>query len=664
MTVYRHITSPRWITTLIALVLVLALSFAQPRTATAHAALVQTNPASGTSLAQSPETITLWFSEAIEPRYSRIEIVDADGSRIRASTPEQPGDIAEPALQVEIDEELGRGGYTVVWSTLSAVDGHAAEGFFSFVVGDALLPNAEDEADRARDVAAGGVVPQLVDAGVRWAGLLGQAVIAGLLLFLAVVLMPLSRRAGVGVPSAAFRRIAIAGFTVLVLGHGASAIVQAIEATRSATLDVLGQPILTVLTETRYGGLWLARSALLIALGLVVWMLVRRDRLLAMSGNGRLYWWAALGVAAVVLLTTSLGSHAAARAGSVSLPVFNDWLHLVATSVWVGGLVALVPGVGIASAAGIRQPVLSRFSSIAVGSVIVLTVTGLLSTRLEVVSWDGLVNTDYGSWLILKLALVVATLGFGALHLMNARPSLDDTRPEFATTAERQFRRSLRLEVALAVAVLAVTGLLTSSIPARDLLDTGDSFGATQILLDASITLRATPGQVGANEFVVSITEAQAGSFGTVQRVSLRFTPVDVGELSGSQQIQLQEAGPDDPLTYRGAGAWLAFDGQWDLTVVIRRAGVAEDLESTFELTADGDDLRLTGVESVSSSATTPAALGLGAVWIVAGIALVIGGLTFRRRARLTLAYGLLTLSLLAFAIGSLLVVASGVVTS
>lgn len=664
MIVYRQSTGLRWLTTLIALTLTLAFSLAQPRTASAHATLAQTDPIRGTSVAQSPETITLWFSEAIEPRYSRIEIVDADGSRIRTSTPEQPSDIADPALRLEIDEELERGSYTVVWSTLSAADGHAADGFFSFVVGDAPLPTAEGEAVLARDVAVGGVVPQFVDAGVRWASLLGQAIIVGLLLFLAVVLMPLSRRTGVDVPLAAFRRIAIAGFIVLVLGQVASAIVQVIEATRSATLDVLGQPLLTVLTETRSGWLWLARSVLLIALGLVVWMLVRRDRLLAMSGNGRLSWWAALGVSATVLLTTSLGSQAAARSGSISLPVFNDWLHLVATSVWVGGLVALIPGVGIASAAGIRRPTLSRFSALAAGAVIVLTVTGLLSTRLEVVSWDGLVSTDYGSWLILKLAIVVAALGLSAWHLMNVRPSLDDSRPEFATKAERQFRRDLRLEVALAFAVLAVTSLLTSSIPARDLLDTGDSFGATEILLDASITLRATPGQVGTNEFVVSITEAQAGSFGTVQRVSLRFTPVDARERSGSQQIQLREAGPIDPFTYRGTGAWLAFEGQWAVTVVIRRAGVAEDLESTFDLTADGDDLRLTGVETVSSSATTPAVIGLGAAWIVAGIALVIGGLTFRRRARLTLAYGLLTLSLLAFAIGSLLVVVSGIVTS
>lgn len=645
------------------IVVTLALFFGQPRIAYAHATLIQTDPATGASLAQSPKAITLWFSEPIEPEYSRVEIVRADGSRVRASTPVQPNGVTQPGLRVELDDDLERGSYTVVWSTLSAVDGHVAEGFFSFAVGDALLPSAAQETALAREAAGTEAAPQVVDVVVRWVNLLSQAVVAGILVFLALVLMPVMRRAGHGVPARPFRRVLLLALVGLALGQIAAAIVQAMDATRMTARDVLGAPLLTVVTETRYGALWLARSVLLVALALVVWTIVRRERLLSISCNDRLYWGVAFVVAALVLLTTSLGSHAAARTASLSWPVGNDWLHLAATSIWAGGLVALLPGVRIARSVGVLQPVLARFSALAIGAVIILSVTGLLSTRLEVASWDGLVSTDYGSWLILKLALVVATLGLGAWHLLNAPPVLDSSS-DAAVHMERRFLRSLRVEIALVIGVIAVTGLLTSSIPARDLLDSDRQFATTRILSDAPVTLRVTPGQVGTNEFSVVIGPVDEATFGTIQRVYLRFTPTGDADVSASQRVQLQQAGPADPYMFRGAGTWLSFDGDWEVAVVIRRAGVAEDLETTFDLTASGDDLRLTGVAVASSDSPVPAAFGLGAIWIVTGLGLVFGGLMFRRRQRLALSYGLLALSLVAFVMGSILVLASGVVVS
>ena len=54
------------------------------------------------------------------------------------------------------------------------------------------------------------------------------------------------------------------------------------------------------------------------------------------------YWWAAAGLGSVTLLTLTQLSHAAARAAAEGrfLPFFVDWLHVIAVSVWMGG----VPG--------------------------------------------------------------------------------------------------------------------------------------------------------------------------------------------------------------------------------------------------------------------------------------------------------------------------------
>ena len=57
--------------------------------------------------------------------------------------------------------------------------------------------------------------------------------------------------------------------------------------------------------------------------------------------SGRtIYWWAATGSAALLLMTLTLLSHAAAEGRF--LPFLTDWLHVAAATVWTGGLLCLL----------------------------------------------------------------------------------------------------------------------------------------------------------------------------------------------------------------------------------------------------------------------------------------------------------------------------------
>jgi copper transport protein len=632
--------------TVAVLLVVLLLAWQSTRDALAHATLLRSDPAFGGSFATEPEAVTLWFSEPVEPEYSRVTVVRPDGSRLLAGELERVRDSPDPALRLPLPEQPGPGSYTVAWSVLSSVDGHVSEGYFSFTVGDALLPSPVAEAALARDASRRGAVPVAVDATARWLNLLGQGIIAGAVIFLLLVLLPV----GGGIPARRWRWLFGGAGALLAGGHLTSALVQALNATGAGLSSTVDGQLLTLLADTRYGTLWLSRAVLLAALGLLLWWLTRGDRLLPVAGRGQLLWNAAGMVSALVLATTSLGSHAAAGSGSGSPAVLNDWLHLLAMSIWAGGLVGLVvalPGIGSPRA------LLARFSALSLGAVALLAVTGLIAARREVVGWDGIVATRYGMWLTLKLALVAAALGFGAWHLLVVRPAMGAAAPGHVI---RGLRRTLRLEALLVVGVVGVAALMTATVPARDLLE-GDAsvFGATQLMPEASVTFRASPGRIGTNELSVVVSPTDPDAFGTLQEVSLQLVEPD-GQFT--PRVRLRQSGPNDPYTFRTTGAYLSRAGDWQLTVVLERAGLPS-LDAAFDLTATGDGLRPTGVpaSAAGDESISPRAVLLGGVWLLAALGLVAGAWWIRRERR-SLSWGLLALALVALVTGSLLIVA------
>jgi copper resistance protein C len=98
-------------------------------TARAHAFLDHAEPRVGSTVATSPPSVTLSFTEPIEPSFSRIDISDVQGRRIDAGKVEHP---APDRLSVTLPP-LSAGTYTVHWAVTS-VDTHQTEGKFEFSV--------------------------------------------------------------------------------------------------------------------------------------------------------------------------------------------------------------------------------------------------------------------------------------------------------------------------------------------------------------------------------------------------------------------------------------------------------------------------------------------------------------------------------------------------
>jgi len=101
-------------------------------TADAHAFLDHADPRVGSTVRTAPHTVTLWFTQDLEPSFSTVEVRNASGARVdsgKASFGAGGRSVMRIALK-----PLSPGTYTVSWRVLS-VDTHTTEGTFSFRVG-------------------------------------------------------------------------------------------------------------------------------------------------------------------------------------------------------------------------------------------------------------------------------------------------------------------------------------------------------------------------------------------------------------------------------------------------------------------------------------------------------------------------------------------------
>jgi copper transport protein len=237
------------------------------------------------------------------------------------------------------------------------------------------------------------------------------------------------------------------------------------------TGEVTGDSFLSVL-EARYGQ-WLAlRVPLLAALTILLvgrvkeWALagVRKDE----SSGPSMIWWLAWGALSLGLLLTSSMSGHATVATPHWLSITNDLVHLASGSVWFAGVVVLATvlpdgwiGKEKVDRLDLLAPVVSRFSKLALASIVIVTATGTLNSFLHVGKLADFWNESYGRALALKIFLFLGILALGAVNHFYVRDKLQKAREEREPTgAQRLFRRTIGLEIAIALSIMMLTGLL------------------------------------------------------------------------------------------------------------------------------------------------------------------------------------------------------------
>ncbi|MDF0677204.1 MAG: CopD family protein [Nitrospira sp.] len=229
------------------------------------------------------------------------------------------------------------------------------------------------------------------------------------------------------------------------------------------------QAWLDFLQRTRVGLIWILRAASAFVV-LVIVLYVR------ISSPARWRYVVCASAATLPLAIGSLASHSAAEEQAI-LATVSYALHLIAASVWFGGLpgVILVASTTTTESTAQRSragELLSRFSALALPTMVVIVVSGVIvANRMIDTNYAGLVATTYGWLLILKLTLLAIILLIASRAKAVWVPSLKEI-PVTAAAGSRKLRTWVRIEFVLAVFLVIVATLLANAVPAKhDVID-------------------------------------------------------------------------------------------------------------------------------------------------------------------------------------------------
>ncbi len=385
------------------------------QTAYAHAYLTGEQPAPRYTLGREPARVTLYFSEAVSEVLSTIEVhaagdrrVDAGGTRVRHGN----------MLYVDLRPGAGAGTYAVVWRVVSALDGHATFGSYTFNV---VRPGGELSSQSTAQGAAGGIGVVVA----RWFELVTSGLWLGTMV-IAVFILPSEEEDGQQVRAlsrTARRRISgwVPGCLVVLLGSSSVSLGLQIHAIVSSWARVVSPPVILAVLRTPFGALWLVRQGVVVAgllLTLVGWSIATR----AVRTHGTKEPWGgpivrdyifacAVGYDLVLAASGHATDVPVGGTGILSLGVLLDWVHVLASGLWVGGIMAIAALlIGFRSTLGARESLiwslslLNRFSPVAYGSVIALAVTGPFNATVHLGSVPALWDTTYGQALVVKIS--------------------------------------------------------------------------------------------------------------------------------------------------------------------------------------------------------------------------------------------------------------------
>jgi copper transport protein len=567
----------------------------------AHAQLLGTSPASGSTLPAQPREAIFEFNQDVGGTLGAVRVYDAQGNEVD-DLDVTHSDGNERWMGVGLKPHLPDGTYTATYRVVSA-DTHIVYGGMVFNIGHAgAAPKftVVGLIGKSRS----GKVTQVAFGVARVLDYLTIALTIGGLAFLLVVWRPAFaalagpearwQAASRAFDARLWRLLALA----IVLGAVVSALGVLLQGASAAGVSLwssLKSAIVQNTLESRFGRVWGARAIDWLLLGAV--LLAARALgapaipVIDVETDG---WGEPAPVqvrrppAAIVALL-ALGcaylAIAPALAGHASIEspsgVFfgSDALHVLAASVWVGGIACLL--IALPAATGQLQPgersrlllaALARFSPLALAAVIAIAITGAVQAYIDVRSIDGLLHTTYGALVLAKVALLLCLVGLGWVNRRRVIPALrrlvgdargpGDARPPGPIGVLA--RRSLRGELALMVCVFGVTAALISYAPPIDAAS--GPFSTSTTIGGALLEMTVEPAQVGLNTIHLYLIDSKTGAqFSATKELTAtaRLPAKGIGPLP----LKANLAGPGH---YVLSSAALSPGGAWEIEIVDR----------------------------------------------------------------------------------------------
>ncbi|MEX2103445.1 MAG: CopD family protein, partial [Gaiellaceae bacterium] len=323
-----------------------------------------------------------------------------------------------------------------------------------------------------------------------------------------------------------------------------------------SVVEAFSWDVVSAVADTRFGEASLIRAALAATLALTA---------LALR-NGNAKNETPLAVLAAVLAGGMLVTPSASGHASVSGPLsfVADIAHIQAAAAWTGGLAFLV--LGLVLAREDRWPLATRsvprFSTMAMVSVAVLIVAGTINGYLQVRTWSALWETKYGLLLLGKIGLLLPLLALGAYNNRFAVPRL---KAGLASVLERRrFLQAASVELALMIAVVAVTAVLVNAPPAKSEAEMHGPQTAEVVVGDLETNVTVEPTMAGPNQ--IHLTFGHDGQPPELAEVNVSATLASVG--IGPLRYSAEEAAPGEWIV---RNAQLTIAGDWQLRIEARR---------------------------------------------------------------------------------------------
>ena len=503
-------------------------------------AAISSNPADGEPLPSAPDTVSLTFGTEVTAGPGGITVVDAAGRRVDQGVTTRP---APNQLRIALIPDLPDGTYRADYRVLDPA-GDVRTGHLGFGVGAPPDPATVERLAPPDDRLAGAW-----NVLAMAALLLGSLGAVGLATF-TVVVAPPGRAQRALLPWVRWSvLLGVLGAMAVVVGRAAAA-------TGDGLGAVVGSGVLGSVLRQGSTGWWLV--------GLTVGLAVLYAGIGLRPGPVRqaLVVYGALVAAGSFALAGHTAAGIALGAG------ISNAIHVAVAAVWLGGVVGLwllvrSPETPSGDATEAADP----FTPLAIGSVVLLWLTGAVQAVTVAGSPGALLTSPWGRVLMLKLVVVVAVV---VVALAGRRA---------ARIAPERLGRVLATEAALLVAIVLVTTLLTGTIPPSTTATRAQPSSQTLPVTDeVDVNLLVTPGSTGLNEIHVTYLDASGSLTDRIESVTVEMTL----PFEGIGPIVIN--GPEiEPGHFLVITENLTVAGVWRMDVV-SRIGTTEQRRTTFEV--------------------------------------------------------------------------------
>lgn len=497
------------------LAIMVTLTFFSALPAGAHAVVEGTTPTNNQTIQQAPEFVEVTFNETVITEKDSLKVFDSRTRRIDTGSTRV---LDNRRVQVDVGR-LAPGGYVMTWRVVSA-DGHPLRGASTFQMQSGNSDETNALAARLFQADGGSLAVGIAYSALRAISFGGLVVALGLLFFMGI------RR----VQDPRLKRIALGALLALAVASLLEIPAMGADARGTGLASMVSPETWKVAFEAGFGWWQLARA---VTAAVVFAWLIRAKSDLVLSKQHPVVA-AGLVAATVALVATALARHAV-TGRYPALGFALDVIHVAASSVWIGGLLALVVSVlrvrrkeGLGSTdseVSEELATLHRFSTLATVCVVLVAVSGVLQGWRQVGSFDGLFSSSYGVLLAVKallFALMIAAAQFGRTRI---RYELNEVR---TTEPRRSLRLQTGFEVIAALAIICITALLVNASPPQTAGAGGVGFSKEVNLKGYIAQVTVDPARAGMNEVHV-YTLNESGAPTAVEDVKLRIALPDQG---------------------------------------------------------------------------------------------------------------------------------------